>query len=325
MERAVLTLAIGKPVYFRMAINLARSFCVWHPDNKIKFVLATDCADRLPMDLLKISRVQLEPGQYGTGFSPKLHLDRISPARETLFLDADCLCAGNLERVFDRFRKWDVSVIGREESDGELFGDIAKRCQTVGVPCVPRFCGGIYYFKRGDVSTQVFSKARELERQYDQLGLERLRGAANEEPLIGLAMALANQHSVPEDGSIKAEPMFFSGRTELNVFSGYARLHNLPGTPAPYAEWKIPTEARPTVVHFNCSFAERPPYTTEALRLDKVLRCGWPLPIATAYAWLKCALPFSMVNAAKDVLRPAYHGLFGYRPVKPSGRLKESH
>lgn len=321
IERAVLTLAVGKPVYFQMAVNLARSFSIWHPNRDIKFVLATDRSDPLPMDSCHVSRIQLQPGQYGSGFSPKLHLDRISPAQETLFLDADCLCVGNLEKVFERFKNWDMSVIGREETEGELFGDIAERCRTVSVSWVPRFCGGIYYFKKGGVATKVFDKARELEQRYDELGLARLRGVPNEEPLIGLAMALADQHPIPEDGSIKAEPMFFSGQTELDVFAGHARLFNLPGMPAPRPDWKIPAEARPLVVHFNCSFAERPPYTTEALRLEKVLGFGWPIAAATAYAWLKCALPFDIGKQTKDMLRPIYHALFGCRQVKRSARL----
>lgn len=320
-ERAVLTLAVGKPVYFQMAVNLARSFRVWHRHSNIKFVLATDLPERLPMDLCHISRIQLQAGQHGSGFSPKLHLDRISPARETLFLDADCLCAGSLENVFESFKKWDVSVIGREETAGELFGDIAERCRAVGVSWAPRFCGGLYYFKKSAVSAKIFDKARELEERYDELGLAPLRGVPNEEPLIGLAMALADQHPIPENGTIKAEPMFFSGKTELNVFAGHARLFNSPGVPVPHPEWKIPAEARPIVVHFNCSFAERPPYTTEALRLEKVLGCGWPVAAATAYAWLKCALPFDVAKQMKDMMRPIYRAFFGFRQVKRSARL----
>ena len=40
-SRAVLTLAVGKTIYFLMAVNLARSFIVWHRDGKIDFVIAT--------------------------------------------------------------------------------------------------------------------------------------------------------------------------------------------------------------------------------------------------------------------------------------------
>ena len=320
-KRAVLTLALGKPVYIKMAYNLARSFLWWHHDSDIEFFLATDSREALPPDLVKIHVIPLEKGQYGTGFSPKLHLDRIAPADETLFLDADCLCVADLAPVFEKFCGREVSVAGRTEIDGELFGDIAARCRAVGAPWTVRFCGGLYYLKKGEVCTEVFRIARQLETRYDALGITRLRGVPNEEPLIGLGMALCGQEPVPEDGLIKAEPMFFSARSEIDVFMGRARLFNVPTKAKPYPEWQIPAEARPAVVHFNGAFAEEPPYTTGVLRLKQVMKNVWPLPLATLYAALCRALPFWIMWQVKEKLRPAYHSLFGPRAVKRTGRV----
>jgi hypothetical protein len=304
-----------------MACNLARSFLWWHKHSKIDFYLATDIQEKLTKDLQGIKLITIQKGMYGSGFSPKLHMDRFSPAKETLFIDADCLCAGNLEHVFEKFSKWDVSVIGREETEGELFGDIQSRCKKTGVSWVPRFCGGMYYFKEGAISKQVFEKARELEKRYDELGLTRLRGVANEEPLIGIAMSMAGQHPIPEDGTIKAEPMFFSSRTELDVFAGKARLFNKPDQPKLKPEWSIPEEARPAVVHFNCTYAEQPPYTAESFRLRKVLLERWPLAMATLYANLFYTTPFLILEKVKANLRPLYRRVFGIRKVKPNLRI----
>lgn len=304
-----------------MACNLARSFLIWNQISDIHFILATDIDEPLPKDLSEIKVIKLQSGLYGSGFSPKLHMDKFSQARETLFIDADCLCASSLSHVFEKFKKWEVSVIGREETEGELFGDIQQRCRAVGISWVPRFCGGIYYFKKGEIGREVFEKARQLERRYDELGLVRLRGAPNEEPLIGLAMSLAGQHPIPEDGTIKAEPMYFSERAELDVFSGKARLFNRKGQPKLYPSWKIPDEVFPAVVHFNCAYAEQPPYTTEAMRLRKVRQNGWSLWLATAYAYFMCLLPYTIREKTKNVLRPFYRSLFGYRAVRPSKRI----
>ena len=321
VKRAVLTLALGKPLYIEMAYNLARSFLWWHQDSDIRFILATDSKDPMPEELRKIDVIRLETGQYGQGFSPKLQLDRITPAEETLFLDADCLCTANLEPVFDKFRGCEVSVVGRKEVDGTLFGDIAARCRAVGAPWAPRFCGGLYYLKKGETCDAVFRAARTLEARYDELGIARLRGMPNEEPLIGLGMALNDQAPIPEDGTIKAEPLFFSGPVEIDVFAGRARLSDSPSISKPYMEWQIPAEARPAVVHFNDDFANHPPYTTEALRLKKVLHHRWPIPLATAYAFISCTLPFWIGEQLKNTLRPAYHALFGPRTVKRSNRV----
>jgi hypothetical protein len=320
-KRAVLTLATGKPIYFQMAVNLARSFQLWHQSSSIDFYIATDIEVSLPKDLGWVKLIMLLPGQYGKGFSPKLSLDRISPAEETLFIDADCLCAANLEPVFLKFSACEVSVIGSEESDGELYGDVAERCRAFGVTWVPRFCGGIYYFKRGETSEGIFQTARDLERRYDELGMPRLRGVPNEEPLIGLAMAIAGQRPIPDDGTIKAEPMFFTGHVILDVFAGRARLFNVIGIPPLQPQSRTPNEACPAIVHFNSCFAEQPPYTSESLRLEKYFQDGWTLPIATLYSWLTCIVPFTIIKASKNIFRPLFHLVWGKRAVKVSVRI----
>src|ERR1700686_4539854 len=137
MENAVFTIAVGKPVYLRMARALARSFRLWHRGNEIEFFLATD-ADRasLPADLSDLKIIPLKPAQYGHGFSPKIHLDKIAPADRSLFIDADCLCVGSLEQAFADFRGHSVSVIGREISTGEWAGDVATICRSFGIPAI---------------------------------------------------------------------------------------------------------------------------------------------------------------------------------------------
>jgi hypothetical protein len=146
----------------------------------------------------------------------------------------------------------------------------------------------------------------------------------NEEPLIGLGMALCGQRPVLEDGTIKAEPMFFSGHTKIDVFAGHALLFNATRKPKPYPEWQIPAEVSPAIVHFNASFAEQPPYTVEASRLKRVMRDHWPLLLATVYAQLTRALPFWVSQRFKDIFRPIYRYCFGVRAIRPSARLPES-
>jgi hypothetical protein len=321
-RRAVLTLAVGNPVYLQMAINLARSFRLWNDPVEIGFFLATDLQTPLPSDLGFVNKIDLRPNELGRGFSAKLHLDEIAPAEETLFLDADCLCVGNLTSVFARFRGRDVSVIGRKETTGELFGDIAARCEALKIPWVPRFCGGLYYLRSGPCCRSVFETARALKERYRELNLVPLRGMANEEPLIGAALAAHSQELVPEDGTIKAEPMFFSGETEIDVLKGVARLADVPNKAKPYPTWKLGHEARPLVVHFNCSFAERPPYTREAWRLKKVMKSGWPVWLTTMFAYMAFDVPFHSSRLIKNGLRPIYWKLFGPRRVRQSRRFE---
>jgi hypothetical protein len=72
---------------------------------------------RRSLDRVYVLRRSLQ--DLGKGFSVKLYLDQLSPANETLFLDADCLVTGSISPVFDRFRDWSVTMSGALRGEGE--------------------------------------------------------------------------------------------------------------------------------------------------------------------------------------------------------------
>jgi hypothetical protein len=320
ISKAVLTLATGKPIYLQMAINLARSFKRWHQKSDIKFVLATDQRDSLPADLNDIEIVEMLAGQYGIGFSPKLSLDQITPAEKTLFVDADCLCFGSLESVFDRFEGKAVSVIGKSISEGEFFGDVKTLCRSFLLSELPYFVGGIYYLETGELSQRIYQTARALEPRYDEIGLVRLRGRPNEEPLMALSMAIHGASPLLEDGTIKAEPMFYPSHLTVDVLRGKAELRNCSNHPKYSTTWGL-THSKPLIVHFHCSHAERAPYTRECLKLEKIMAAGWIPWIASIYAFWVCSIPQMVIDNFKFIFRPFYRFLFDVRPITASQRI----
>lgn len=323
LQRAVLTLATGKPLYVQMAVNLARSFKLWHKDSAIKFTLATDQKHVIPPDLSDIDIIELQPGQYGKGFSTKLHLDKLAPAQQTLFIDADCLCVASLESVFECFAGHAVSVVGKTISHGDFFGNVAEVCRRFKIKELPVFVGGLYYLEKGAVSSSIYAKARELEPQYDEIGLVRLRNLPNEEPLMAIAMAMHSQMPIPDDGSIKAEPMHFPSGVEIDVFQGSAALWNQPDDLRYLSTWHL-TEAHPLIVHFHSTDTERNPYTREVIRLQKVMAERWSIRAASAYAFATCSVPQTSISFLKDTFRPMYRRLFGFRHVSPSKRVQST-
>ncbi len=319
-QRSVLTIATGNPVYMALAANLARSFKLWHKNSQIHFTLVTDQKHLLPPDLRDIDLVEIEPGQYGKGFSTKLHLDRFAPAQQTLFIDSDSLCVGPLDGVFDQFAGKSVSVIGRNISEGEWFGDVNATCSHFNLPSIPCFVGGIYYLEKGHISSSVYAAARELESQYDQLGLVRLRNLPNEEPLMAISMAMHRQLPLRDNGDIKAEPMFYPSKVDVDVFRGRAILLNNSEDPNHNSPWRL-RESQPLIVHFHSSNAERNPYTREAIKLERVMAKGWPLSLARGYAAITCTAPQSFLNTSKAILRPIYRKFFGPRSIRKSVRI----
>ena len=319
-NRAVITLAVGKPLYHEMAFNLGRSFLWWHRGSDIRFFLATDRSQPMPPDLTAVQVIHLQKGEYGEGFSPKLHLDALAPAARTLFIDADCLCVGNLDTVFERFVGKAVGVVGGAISQGEWFGEVEPLCRRLGVKSLPKFNGGIYYLERGEVSRQVYAQARELEKEYDALGLQRLRGRPNDELLMAMAMAAHGLTAIPDDGTILSDPQACPGPLSLDVIHGGSRLTNPPAPHPLHRAWYPFREVSPVVVHFLGDSHQTYPYRSAAFRLRFAFAQPMVRWLAAGYAALLIRLPGFCWAQIKRRLRGVYRALFGIRALRASER-----
>jgi hypothetical protein len=320
LSRATVTIATEKPLYMNMAAALVRSYHYWNDD--IPFVLITDRVSDVPEDVAQLDGVHVlrRPLQeLGKGFSVKLYLDQLSPADETLFLDADCLVTGPIDPAFEQFREWSVTTVGALKDEGEWFGDLSDRCAHFEVPVVPVFVGCVYYFKKDETAETVFETARDLVDRYDELGYVRLRDLPNEEPLLSTGMALEGQEPIPDDGTLKADAMNFEEKIQVDVFEGVSRFE---GDGSKQTSWGV-TSARPIIAHFNDTYAEAPPYTREQEKLERVYVDGWSPTFASLYARFRHELPYRAVEVVKDAGRPVYRALFGTRDVKKNPRVLE--
>ncbi|MBC7400089.1 MAG: hypothetical protein H7289_09100 [Mucilaginibacter sp.] len=317
----ILTLATGKKLFIDMAVNLARSFSLWNKGSDINFYIATDLQEFVPADVKAFTQIiTLQPNEFGVGFSPKLYLDKLAPAGQTLFIDSDCLVYGNLLPVFEKFKGHQVSVVGSYIATGEWFGDVATICKKYQVPHLPKFNGGIYYLENGPVAAQVYATAPELETQYDDIGFVRLRGRPNDEVLMALAMALHKQEPIDDDGTILAEFVNFQSGITSDVIKGVAELYNKPGHPNYQPKWPL-TLARPLIVHFLGHHNKTLPYTKETKLLEYLFNKKHSLNIARILTSLQITLPTQTVTWVKQLFRPLYHLLLGARKIKPSERV----
>ncbi len=321
VSRAAFTIAVGKPIFLRMAVALARSFFLWNRGNGIEFAVITDkprtaCPDDLA-DV--ITWVEVPPGTYGTGFTPKLFLDEMAPAEHSLFIDADCLCVRSLESVFDRFEGRQVSVVGTNWSEGEWFGDVAAICKTLDILHYPYLNGGIYYLEPGPVATKIFEKARALREDYDEIGFVRLRDRENDEVLISVSMAIFGQDPLPEDGTIMNTVMDAPGGMELDVLNGRATLYNPADHPQKARGHEVRV-LRPAIMHLNDMDIIDYLYSTQTLIIELAMGRRWPIVVARLVSFVRCTLPAVTLRTARQLLRPLHHALFGPRRVRPMVR-----
>ena len=307
MTRNVITIATGKELYVKLAINLARSFFWWHKETDINFILVTDLTLELPADLInKIQLRAINADEVGTGFSSKLYLDRLAPQGQTLFIDSDCLIFGNLNWLFERFKGHAVSVVGNYIKDGEWFGNITEVRKAFNLPHIPKFNGGIYYLEKGEKASAVYETARELEKRYDEIGFVRLRNKPNDEVLMALAMQLHEQRPIVDDNTVMSDPQAYPGEFYVNVITGKRWLSN--------GNEKI----APAIVHFLGDYTHHYLYKINVYRLQELYNNSM---LTELIGLTTIKYPSLIKTNLKNIFRPIYHFIGGYRKIKPSDRL----
>lgn len=305
------TIAFGMQSYRDMAVNLARS--IEKHNSDIPFFILTDRALELPKCLRNTKVIIHNPNDYGKGFSVKLNLDRLAPSDCALFIDADCLVYKDLKPLFKIFDGKSVGVLGISRTDGEMFGDVASVCEACGVSSLPHFNGGVYYLERGEASAAIYTRARELEPDYDSLGLVRLRGQPNDEVLVAIALAQYGVLPTENDGSFYADFQWWPQVEKLDILKGTAVMRNPPPDDPLHQNSFPATNAKPAIVHFLGHHVERPLYRREinALTWDKLI------PFPSHFAWLMAAPSFSLLSL-KNFVRPMFHMFFQPRSIQKS-------
>jgi hypothetical protein len=321
MKRNIITIAVGKKLYIDMAVNLYHSFINWNSLNDIEFHIVTDNPQLITtFGSHKLNIIAINPGELGTGFSSKLHLDKLAPEGQTLFIDSDCLIFGDLNFVFNRFKGRAVSVIGTYINKGDWFGDIAHICNQFNIPNLPKFNGGIYYLEKGETANKVYELARSLEKKYDEIGFKRLRGKPNDEVLMALALALNKQEPILEDATIMSDPQACPGKYKIDLIKGFTELINPLKPNAKHQEWYPFHIINPVIFHFLGYYTNHYPYQREVKRLNYHLKSE-----LSVRREIQIYIQIELVNKLsvffKDLLRPIYHLFFGFRKIKTSDRV----
>lgn len=264
--KGILTLAQGKQRYVDMAVNLAKSIRLNCPGVPIAIV--TDRPE-LEMKSFFDHVIPVNP-DYGLGLIQKIHLYEYSPFEKTIFIDADCLVVRNFSFLWDLFEGQDVSVIGNKLTTGTWAGmGVETVIQQIKAPYIIQLNGGIYYFRKGVKAASVYQKAQELLDRYDELGIAKLRGQVNEEPLMSLAMSIYRQDPVDDGGKGMRTPVGQSGVFTMDILKGTC------------AFYKHGICVEPAIMHFGGGYPEAFHYRREIKKLNRYFLLKLPKPIVS--------------------------------------------
>lgn len=321
MRKNVITLATGKKYYFDLSVNLARSFIIWNEELEIDFYIVTDLRDPLPSDLFgRVKIILIKANEFGTGFSPKLHLDKIAPPGKTLFIDSDCLIFGSLTPIFQKFEGKSVSVVGNYIAQGEWFGNVDSICKKFNIPHLPKFNGGLYYLENGKKASEVYRLARDLEKDYDKIGFIRLRDNPNDEVVMSLAMQIHDIEPIIDEGTIMSDPFACPGDYQIDIKNGKTLMINpLPPNPNHRAWYKF-HKVSPLIVHFLGSHTHDYQYKREVAKLPFLLKNRFNF-LQNIKITIAITIPAIAKIQLKKLFRPLYRLLFGLRKIQVSERL----
>lgn len=242
-------MAFGKPNYVRQALTLARSIKRHMPDIPISLITDEHSPDFSEAfdQILPLNK------RFGKGVIQKLGLYEISPHKETIFIDADCVCFRDFKSEIAHFRTYDFIALGRSYLTGSdshpAFSNLRNALFDLGSNRLPRFNGGFYYFSKSPLAENVFKKALDIYEKRKTLGIADydLAGPA-EEALFGLAMEQQGIDLFDDDYNLMAVLVGSQGRIDIDPRAGKCSFV------------KGSKRVCPAIVHFAGPSARSPEY-----------------------------------------------------------------
>jgi len=277
--------------YVKFALNCAQSVLL-HNDLPVYIVSNLDFP--VPAKFSdKIFIIPAKPQHLALGIGIKLHTDEYLQTEHTLFIDSDCICYGDLGEIFRACEGMDVSVAGNIVPAKTWCGP--EQAKTVkdnwGIDELIRYNGGLYYFKKSEITANIFDEARKIAEKYDDYGFSRINNKwINEEAPISIAMMLNHQRPIADDGTFITDLFTDHRPKKINVLTGSRLLRNPPETERKHRPW-YPKQFSPLILHFGGNNINSYPYKSQA-RLLKLNRIGFPVFAASMLVNIFIHLPY---------------------------------
>jgi hypothetical protein len=256
--RGILTIAFGDQRFIEMAKSLARSLLIHDPE--IPRAVVTDSSDP-KLHSLFTHIVDYRP-EYGSNLRQKMHIDLYSPFDETLFVDSDCLVVHKLDPYWRTFQTAPFGLSGNycvlRAGASEEYMDVDFLLERFSVSGLPKFNGGIYYFKRTPEANAVFKTARMLMENFRELRFKEFRGdGPNDESLYSVAMAIHGLSITSMGEGGMWTPINSKGKITIDILGGICHF------------MKEGRQVKPDIIHFATVWSNIYLYRRECLRLSK--------------------------------------------------------
>lgn len=197
-ERGFVTIATGHERYYKMALTLLRSYRA-NTANPMPFAILCDRANEYTEEFSDV--VILD--KFSKSYIDKIRLLKTAPYQETIFIDADCIAYGDLNRFWDYYEgATDFSCFGfchSLDSDEGYFWQDSVGEYGSRISYIPGFHGVSYFVRRGSVCDEMFESCRDIATHYREYKFRYFSNPADE-PILALAMAVHGCRPVRQNG-----------------------------------------------------------------------------------------------------------------------------
>ncbi len=202
MNTGIILIAIGHPIYVKMATNLAIS--LRSNDPRLPIALVHDDSINQIQEIHKTLFNYLIPTQETNAFKLKLQLDKLSGFDKTLYLDADMVnCKGfKVSDIIAKFKQ--PFVIANR-------GVILHNDWEVITEPKLNVSGEFIYFEKSDITTKIFNDAR---KHYNKPYNGRMIGGLRPEEPSFVYSIEKNEYTLEQMPYL---PTFWEGNTKAYV------------------------------------------------------------------------------------------------------------
>lgn len=191
-EQGYLVMALDKTKFVDMARPLARSIRLFDPVRPVGLVYnegsVSAASDLSDFDVA----VHMPYSDKLVGIQNRFRLNKYTPFRKTMLVDADCLMVKyGIEWYWRLFDERPLAMLASKKSSGSWHGkDLTNMCEILKVPYVARGNAGVIYFEQSLTTDQIFDYMAETALSYNEQ-ISRIhrdrRGGFASEPIIGAA------------------------------------------------------------------------------------------------------------------------------------------
>ncbi|RYZ99919.1 MAG: hypothetical protein EOP47_15505 [Sphingobacteriaceae bacterium] len=290
-DRSVLIFATNRLSYLEFAFNCAASILL---NNDIAIYIVSNLNESIPARLKEnVTMLSSKPGHAELGIGMKLYMNDYLQTEETVFIDSDCICFDSLEPIFNACKGMAVTAAGNIVPAANWCGE--EQAETIKrefeLDKLIRFNGGLYYMKKSELTTRIFTIAQGIGYKYDDYGFSRINGKwINEEAPISIAMMLHHQLPIADDGQYITDLFTDRRPAQLNVLKEERVLINPPPPSSYHREW-YPEKYSPVLLHFGGSNINSYPYNSQHWLL-KLHRLKINAGISSAFINLFFHIPY---------------------------------